>query len=159
MSDHHRETEEKISFDESMRKIVDAMNGAVYLSDKGFVLEDICLQNIGLDDEKGFLFDLDALFEKDEVVQDRISHPAYRVPEVDLREKVEIVSEEMVYQFGICILELIKLFRRFAPQTISPDIGEIEQYVDTQMTRKFPDSRPSIKDAKDKLEAMIAGAA
>lgn len=98
----------------SLKVLRDCIKGAIYLADNHLILQDICLANLGVEnDGKGILFDLEGLTVAGTVFPNRMSHgEIYFPPElIKIKEGTippelepsEIKPSEMVFQFGECL--------------------------------------------------------
>lgn len=151
--------------------LVDGIRGSIMLIENGLMLQDIKLDNIGIDKEtgRGILFDLDGLYELNEIRSQIIMScdEKFRVdghgwtnapPEVQVKTHRELVhiearETEMVWQFGLCIDDMMISSTSIVPfQDIR---NELAHLADVMMS-KNPDTRPTLKDAEAQLSALIA---
>lgn len=136
----------------------DAMAGALFLEERGLVLEDICPGNIGVEKGRGMLFDFDGLFEAGTRLKSRLHHPpdgraSFLPPEVDKTAPTSIGPKEMVWQFGMCLFQQMKISRGEIPAETESGLSDL---VYDRMLERDPESRIGLKGALEELELILA---
>lgn len=146
----------------SLKILKDCLVGGVYLADNGLVLQDIKLDNLGLVTEegvsKGVLFDLEGLVKEGTQKGDRLYSKGYRPPLKDLlNEEGVIKAGEMVYQFGVCLQEIVKLYENNQVFEISDSKAakKLEE-LSEKMREEDPEKRIGLAEAKTQLEDILA---
>ena len=143
--------------------VKDCLDGAEYLEQNGLVLEDIAVPNLGSVSEggktSGILFDLDGLYILGAKQETRIGRKRY-LPQWT---SSEVSSAEMVFQFGLCLREILNKFI-FQNRSISEvDMVEEEIYalvsamtVFNEESKNPFENRVSLTEAKNRLEKIIS---
>lgn len=155
----------KENFVSSLKIVRDCLEGAEYLKASGLALQDIAPANLGIANAdgslKGTLFDLEGLRKIGSRTKYRIiqrPHERYAPPEIDLEGGNIIRSEEMVFQFGVCIKDILEKYKYFpyiSSVGIGPIFGKLEKLVE-EMTKKDYQYRIGLEDAKTKLANIVA---
>lgn len=150
-------------FVKCLEVVKDCIEGARYLAVNGLVLQDIKLDNLGLEKQaeevKGVLFDLEGLFKTDTKMHGRMTakHLRYLPPEIlQVKGKKTIRPAEMVYQFGVCLQDILTLYedRRVFKNTDKNAVKKLEILV-KKMTEKNYLDRISLAEAKNELEDIV----
>lgn len=150
-------------FVEGLEVVKDCVEGARYLAANGLVLQDIKLDNLGLEKQaeevKGVLFDLEGLFKTDTKMRGRMTakHLRYLPPEIpQIKEKKIIRPAEMVYQLGVCLLDILTLYenQRVFKDADKNTVKKLEILV-KKMTEKNHLDRISLAEAKSELEDIV----
>ena len=146
-----------------LKYLLDAIKGAQYLSEKGFVLEDLHLENIGIDKEKdiGVLFDYDCLYLKGEMLKGRRIHYKHMPPESkSIKIETPTTEAEMVFQLGVCLKRILERFievvglKKVNKQINSEQLLKISM----RMTNEKPEKRGTLKNVIDELEPLVMAA-
>ncbi|TSC85060.1 MAG: hypothetical protein G01um101413_444 [Parcubacteria group bacterium Gr01-1014_13] len=146
----------------SLKILKDCLVGGVYLAENGLVLQDIKLDNLGLVMEeksaKGVLFDLEGLVKEGTQKGDRLYSKGYRPPLKDLlNEEGVIKAGEMVYQFGVCLQEILKLYEDNPAFEISDSKAAKKlEDLSKKMIEPDPENRIGLPEAKAELEAIVS---
>ena len=146
-----------------LKYLLDAIKGTDFLSDNGLVLEDLHLENIGIDQEKdvGVLFDYDCLYLKGEMLKGRRVHYKHMPPE-SKSTKVETptTEAEMVYQLGVCLRRIIEEFiQKVGLKKMNEELGvESVVKISERMTNENPEERGTLKETIEELEPLVMAA-
>ena len=143
--------------------VKDCLEGAEYLEKNGLILEDIAVPNLGFvsdgGESKGLLFDLDGLYVLGAQQEIRIGRARY-LPQ---RDSSTVSSAEMVFQFGLCLKEILNKFivQKRDKSAVRTAEEEIYALVDTMTVFDEEAENPleksiSLTQAKDALEKIIA---
>ncbi len=144
----------------NLQVLKDCLSGAKYLADNDLVLQDIKLENLGLVIEdghkKGVLFDLEGLVKEGEKKESRMYSPGYQPPIGDLENKEGIKSGEMVYQFGVCLQEILDLYEdeKMLKSADSTKAEKLES-LSKKMREEDPDKRIGLLEVNNELEDII----
>lgn len=144
-------------------QFTDAIRGAQFLVDHGFVLSDLSSDNLGIDTatERGMLFDLDGLVREGQ----KTSYPCKELhfpPELIEQEekdpdgRVTFHEEQMVYELGVSLKQIIVRYSRMLPFSKNDQIAiyvSIDLY--RRMTDQHPERRPSLHTCLTKLDELL----
>lgn len=138
---------------QALEILLDNMRGAEYLSKKGLILMDICTDNCGIHEEtgKGFLFDYDGMFGKGKKIRGRLRHGHHKSPWINLKEHEELTEAEMVFQFGISVIEI---FQDLNLSTYNQKFEKVH-YLIRGMANDQKDEVLTIDQAIEKMEKVI----
>ena len=170
LSEIKNEENNNLKLEDFLQVFSDIFKGCIFFEKNGLVLQDICLENIGVTKEgRGLLFDLDYLFPAGEKCHAFFSHlssdgvklfpPAYE----GIEEKKGVVistTTEMVYQLGASLKVLLKTV-----PPLSPDVSgvyadkylEVLSFLDSlveDMIKGEPDKVIDLKTAENRFEKI-----
>lgn len=122
-----------------IRYFTDALRGMDFLWDYGFELSDLGLENYGVDNSKnkGFLFDYDYLYKRDE-------HPQNFGPSKEIA---------ILYSMGRALESIVNTYK--SSNINFDELAQIEQIVE-QMKWKGDGEKPTIKGVIEMLDSFLA---
>jgi hypothetical protein len=144
-----------------LKVVKDCVDGARYLVDNGLVLQDIKLSNLGLERQgeniKGALFDLEGLFKIGAKMDSRITGGfKYLPPEIWQPEGARIMPSEMVYQFGVCLKDILTIYEeQRGLKILDQGITEKLKVLIQKMTEKDPRKRIGLSETKTELDTLL----
>ena len=144
-----------------LKVIKDCVEGAKYLAENGLILQDIKLDNLGLvkqeEDIKGALFDLEGLFKIGTKMGSRVSGGLkYLPPEIFQPEGDLIRPGEMVYQFGICLKDILIMYEEWRGlKILDQNIIKKLNVLIKKMTEKKSEERIGLPEAKTELDILL----
>jgi hypothetical protein len=136
----------RFPFQHVVSYFLDAVRGALFLVDHGFVLTDLASKNIAVvategDRYQGMLFDYDGLHHADDLCRGYATRDGYYPPEVDSGPPFARITEaNMVYEFGV---ELGNIIVWCAGDSLAPP--ELRALA-KEMTDEHPHDRPLLRD-------------
>jgi serine/threonine protein kinase len=141
----------------------DCLDGADFLNENGLMMQDISLNNLGINIERGkpesgVLFDVEGLVPQNVRRTQLVYAPEYIPPEwIGSNGNIPTSTKETTYQFGVCIKNIFQAkmpdFARekAVPKSVLADLKNLLQL----MFKKDPSERISVGEAKDRLRVII----
>jgi len=161
--DDMRKRFNKYYLSQVLEYFVDYVDGAIFLSKNGLVLQDITPYNLGVDPFKdcGVYFDYEGLCFKNEMRQGRHNLSSFQIPEGMTCDRVKVTDKEMVYQLGDCIRIIKESIESFKDMEIVHErkVQLIKAWLyslQVSMKEELPEDRITLCEVKSKLQFIIS---